>query len=75
MSSELSTSRPLQKGREFAETAREMAILETRLTEGTLRASLAVTARSTNSIPHQQGQDLFVETKGGLLGKCMVTSV
>ena len=39
-----------------------MAILKSGLTEGSLGASLAVTARSTNSILHQQGPNLFVET-------------
>ena len=45
MSSELSTSRPLQKGREFAETAREMAILET-----TYR-------RNSQGFPHSHGKE------------------
>lgn len=38
-----------------------MAILKPRLTEGNLGAPLAVTARSANSIPRQQGQNLLVE--------------
>lgn len=61
MSSELSIRQPLQREGEFQETAREMAILKPGLTEENLGAPPAVTARSANSIPCQQGQNLLVE--------------